>query len=361
MGRMDYHAMRMRHARGSLVAWLKRWGLWLLTAAALLVMGSNDPLALLAGLPVALALPLFSAAAQGLLPLAGATLAYALAGVLPVWLTRPLWWPVSWAEAERALPLPTAVLRASDRRCLRWGWLPLQALLALGAALLWVLDPPPLHATRGLAVAALALAALLAALLARALLRHWRSATAPGRATAARALAMPGVRASRPAVSLLLRPLWRGPARRSGRTLALLLAGALLPALALLRWPAHSGWWLAAAALLATASTALLRRRLHDDLAPLWAASAALPLHTPPQRAARALACAPAALGVAAALAVLLVAHQPHPLPLAGWLVTTALAVWRAISTPTERADHDAAWTLLALALALAFGSQVMT
>ncbi|MCA0176047.1 MAG: hypothetical protein LCH73_07130 [Proteobacteria bacterium] len=357
---MDYHAMRMRHARSRLAAGLQRWGLWLLTFAALLVMGANDPLALLAGLPVALALPLFSAAAQGPWPLAGATLAYALAGVLPVWLTRPLWWPARWAEAERALPLPASVLRASDRRCLRWGWLPLQGLLALGAALLWALDPPGLHATRSLAVAALALAALAAAVLARALLRRWRAAAAPGHASDGPATLAQGVQAQHAQWALLLRPLWRGPARRSGRALALLLAAAPLPALALMGWPAHGGWWLAAQALLAMAGTAELQRRLHDELAPLWAACAALPLRTPPPRAARTLVCAPAALGVAATLAVLLGAHRPHPLPLAGWLLGMAVAIWRASSAPTARADHDAAWTLLVLALTFAFASQVM-
>lgn len=351
--------MRIRHARSRLAASLQRWGLWLLTVAALLVMGSNDPLALLAGLPVALALPLFSAAALGPLPLAGATLAYALAGVLPVWLTRPLWWPARWAEAERALPLPATTLRASDRRCLRWGWLPLQGLLALGAVLLWVLDPPGLHATRGQAVVALGLAALVAAALARVLLRHWRRAAAPGHTSSAPAAMAPGVRAHRALWSLLARPLWRGPARRSGRALALLLAAAPLPALALARWPAHGGWWLAAQALWALAGTGLLWQRLHDELTPLWAACTALPLRTPPQRAARALACAPAALGMAATLTVLLGAHRPHLLPLAGWLAGMTVIIGRASHAPTARADHDAAWTLLTLALTLAFGSQV--
>lgn len=360
MARMDYHAMRMRHARSRLAAGLRRWGLWLVTVAALLVMGSNDPLALLAGLPVALALPLFSAAAQGPWPLAGATLAYALAGVLPVWLARPLWWPARWAEAERALPLPAAVVRHSDRRCLRWGWLPLQGLLALGAALLWAIDPPPLHATRGLALAALALAALAAAVLARALLRRWRAAAAPGHMSGAPAAMAQGVRAHHALWSLLLRPLWRGPARRSGHALALLLAAAPLPALALMGWPAYSGWWLAAQALWALAGTGLLWQRLHDELAPLWAACAALPLPAPPQHAARALACAPAALGVAATLAVLLGVHRPYLLPLAGWLLGMVVIIWRASGAPTARADHDAAWTLLVLALVLAFGSQVL-
>ncbi|MBU6260377.1 MAG: hypothetical protein KGO01_18345, partial [Burkholderiales bacterium] len=156
---LGYHALRLRWCRIALLDFLRRWGVYV--AVAMLVVGAGTVSAVQIVLAAAawFVLPLFRAAAQGAW-LAPALTAQALLGLGAVWALRPLLWPAAWAESERALPLPPAVTRASDRRLVALALLPLFILEAIGAAVLIAHDPPWLHPVRGRAVAALVLAAL---------------------------------------------------------------------------------------------------------------------------------------------------------------------------------------------------------
>jgi len=113
-GPIDYHAMRLLRFRRALRDFFRRLGLSLFVAAAVFGAGSNAPLTAAAAAASLLLWPLRAAAERDWL-IVPATLAYALVGTLPVVLTRPLWWPRHWSDAERALPLPVETIRHSDR------------------------------------------------------------------------------------------------------------------------------------------------------------------------------------------------------------------------------------------------------
>ena len=230
-----YHAVRMRHAHSLLLGFLRRWGVYLGVAAMVIGAGTNSPVAIVEGATVALALPLFESALRGPGWCLAALLAYALAGALPVLLTRPLWWPRRWAEAERALPLDAAELRASDLRVQAWVMLPWQVLLAAGVASLCWRDPATLHAVRAQALAGWALTLPSAALLGNAWMRRVRQAARPrvGAVAGSQRASATGLPPALPRARhwlgpLLWWPLWRGPAQRSGQRLGAAGDGALL-------------------------------------------------------------------------------------------------------------------------------------
>ncbi len=284
---LDYHRMRLRHARLALLLALRRWGIYLLLPALALSAGVPDALL---GLPALLALPLLGgavelAAAPGWAGSADwlmAAVAMALIALLPLVLARPLWWPRAWAQQEQALPLSDAERRASDLRLLGWFVVPPLALPALGLAL-WLLRAGPAAAAATAVLAGLGwvLALLLALTLAMALM-GWtrRCAARPGRfiAATARPDALAAVRPRHWSHALLWLPLRRRAGR--GSALLLLLGGAAMPALAASPWagPAVQGPGLAVLALLSLPLVALLRQRLRQMQAPWHAACAALPL-----------------------------------------------------------------------------------
>jgi hypothetical protein len=164
------------------------------------------------------------------------------------------------------------------------------------------------------------------------------------------------VRASSWVWALLATPLWRGPAQRSGRWLALSSALLLLPSLGLALWPAGGGWWLAAAGAAALVACTRASALLLEDFAPLVQASAPLPLSpTRLWRAVRALALLPLgpyALALAAAL---------RPLPLrsgvaAAFAIAVAGTCTLQVAGVPEANDARAArwWFWLVVVVALA-------
>lgn len=369
---LSYHQQRLLRCRRVLTAWLRRWGAYGLVLGLVLTVGTNAPLAVLAGALGALVLPLAhlaqaAVARPGLdtaLALLASTGACALLGALPVVLTRPLWWPARWAQAERALPLAPAVLRQSDRRLLAWLLLPSLAPWAGALGLAWG-NPALVNAAGGLALAALLVASLGAAALGLAWMQAVRRGAWRPAAEAAATSAVPALstrlRRLSPVRALVWWPLWRGVARRTAH--ALLVGGLATPALAAapLATPASlTGWWLAALAGVALASTAWLRARSRDELAPLWAACRALPLATAPLAAARRrLVLLPALAGLVVAGPVL-ARLGARPAWAGAYLLLLAGACWREAHPPPPDATHHASRWLLTLALAVCAGTEVM-
>jgi hypothetical protein len=160
--------------------------------------------------------------------------------------------------------------------------------------------------------------------------------------------------------ALLVLPLLRGPARRSGHLWLLAVLVLLLPALGLWIWPAGGGWWLAAYATLAAAASARLNRLTQEQLAPLLQAAPSLPLSARRLEAARqGLAWWPLWPGLLALGGAL--ALQP-----VRWWVALAFALgclganaWQ-LRQPADDAATQSARGLFLLVLCLALASEVL-
>ena len=355
---IDYTAMRMLRFRRALRDFFRRWGLYVLIAAVVFGAGSNAPLAVVAGAASLLLWPLRAAAEQGL-AIVPMTLAYALVGVLPVALTRPLWWPRRWAASERALPIAPETIRRSDRLFCALVMAPWQGLLVAGAAGL------ALHGEAGRLLAGWAAATAGSTVLSLRWMRFVRDRAAGptrGRETAspARTIAAP-IRSRGSRRALVLLPLVRGRANTSAAVFVASMLATTASA-SLVAWT-PVGWSLALLAATALVATSLLRSRTHNELRPLWHEQRHLPLDTAAcDRARRLLVLAPAASGIVVGLAVLAASALPlRPLVLCGYASALALgcgieARSTAVMQPT---DHAVRW-LLTLVVAIAFGSEVV-
>jgi hypothetical protein len=336
-----------------LLRWVRRWAVFLATGLLLLAAGASSAWQIAATVLGALVAPLLLAGEHPALGLALAA-TYALLCGLPVVATRPLWWPRRWAEAERALPLPPAVLLDSDRRLQRWLLGPPLALLWAGMGVLAWEQGRSQPAALAAAVLVLAVASGTAHWWTARWMHHLRRQQGvlhhdrpplpaqPADAAARARLQRPGAATRPPFTAPALRrvawpralwwwPLWRGQARRTAR--GLVLACTATPALAAapLAAPAATGWWLAALAGAVLVATAWLRSRTEVEFQSRWPRLCHLPIAPTRWRAAqRSLVLAPLAL--AAALEAL---------------------------PPPADAGHHAARALLCLVLALALGSEV--
>ena len=293
--------MRLRWCGLALRAFLRRWGVYVLVAATVAGAGAAGWQQIIAALAAWLVLPLFFAASQGAWLLL-ALLLQALFGAACVWAMRSLLWPPAWGESERALPLPAGVTRRSDVVVVLIGLTPLLLLEATGALALLAHQPAWLQPVRGRAVASLLLACLISVALGVMLLQRARRPPSGG-ATLSPHLGgtrqtrrMSGLRA------LVWLPLWRGPARRTGWTLALGMLLLLSPMAGLWRLPVGEPWWLAVYSLaglwLATRISHLSRIEFED----LLQAALSLPLAQTGLKTARAalglLAMLPGLLGL---------------------------------------------------------------
>ena len=356
--------MRMLCFRRALLDFSRRWGLYLVIAAAIFGAGSNAPLTVVAGAASLLLWPLRAAADRDWL-IVPATLAYAVVGTLPVVLTRPLWWPRRWVDAERALPLSPDTVRRSDRLFGALVMLPWQALLLAG----WIGIALHGHAHDGLhrwlAFGGWVAAAAGSLWLSLHWMRFVRRPASRGvdfaktrrrnsrHATSTRAL---GTRRA-----LVVLPLWRGRARASA---GLLIVGSIasVGCATLASWTNLSiGWTLALLAVVALATTSLLRSRTTRELRPLWHEARQLPLDFRAcDRAQRLLVLTPSLGGIVAC--VLAASGSPSARPTVLAFYACALAVGCGIeSRTTENMDathHAARWILL-LAVAVALGSEV--
>ncbi|MES2889397.1 MAG: hypothetical protein V4739_15490 [Pseudomonadota bacterium] len=357
----------MRHAKALIRGFLKRWSIYLLLGPAILSAGSNAPVALASALAGTLVLPLFNAAQDlpWLLPIG---LLYALAGTLPVLLTRPLWWPYRWADAERALPLSADAVRRSDRTTAMWMMLPWQCLLLIGCVALGWLDPsrrgPALAWVAGGWASSTACALALSVAWMR-WVRHRATRSVltgaadhgGGRAvTPAQPLAPIATPSVHWTTAYFLLALRRGPARGSARILASGMAATVACGLGTLS-TLNVGWPLAALALVALGATGMLRSRSGIDLQPLQQANQHLPIAPRRWRRARTLLIlVPTLAGGLALLPGALTTPGLRP----GMLLVYVILVgsgcaWEAVALD-KTANRTARWLLmLVLTTAISF------
>lgn len=352
---IGYHAMRLRWCRLALLQFLRRWGIYIVVAAMVVGAGANSPVHAVAGVAAWTVMPVFAAAARGPLWLLPAAATQALLGLACVWGLRALLWPPRWRDAEAALPIAPREQRRSDAVVVVFALLPIVLLQVAGTGAM-------LSGQRGVAAAvvALVLANGAAWALGVAMLQRLRRPIRGAVTQTAAAARGPGRVRGGWVPALLLRPLWRGPARRSGRLLALGSAGLVAPALALFVWPTFLPWCLAAVALIALVIVTRLQTLSREEFAPLFEATAMLPLQPQRLEHGRAALCllplAPAALALAPGLA----RSAARPGVLAAYAVALfgACAVEVFSRPPREPSDKAARW-LFSLVLCLALASEV--
>jgi hypothetical protein len=362
---VDYDRMRMLRFRAALLAFLRRWGAYLLIGLLAFSAQTNAPLAIAAGLASMLVQPLWAAAARGWM-IAPVVIAYALVGALPIVATRPLWWPRRWADAERALPLAPALLRASDRRFAAWLMAPWQGILLLGFVGIVLFDDgarDPMHT--GTAIVALIAASTGSALLSMRWMRHVRARSIPAR----RAIVAPTRDAGAARIvtvgayhALVWLPLVRGRAKRTVFGLAAALACDAAFAGQAPSDVVPVAWSFALVALASSIATSWLRATSAGDLEPLWRLNRHLPLDARACDRARLfvvlvpmlgglVACAVCALTTSSALRVgAVVAYV--------FAVVSACLLEAKTSAACQPHDHAARWILM-VAIAVACASEV--
>jgi len=281
---LRYGAMRQRWCGLALKAFIARWGAYVLITGIVLCAGASGWEQVLQAIAAVLVLPLFSASQHGWL-LLPATLVQALAGTAAVWSARSLLWPSHWAESERALPLSRGETTRSDLLAVLMVLTPLMLLYVAGTVSVMAHRPAWLRPMQGRALAALGLAALLSLGLGAALLRWQRSYRAGGAASRRdEDSVVPAVTGSTVLSdwrALILLPLWRGPARRTGATLlagsASLVLAAALPGAS--GWPAGWPWLLAAWAAIALLAATRINHLARLELTEVLQACAVLPVN----------------------------------------------------------------------------------
>lgn len=339
---MPYGAMRLRHVRQALRAFLARWGVYIAMAAAVFGAGASNALQLVMSAAACLVLPLFYAAAHGAWLLLALPLQMVFGAAL-VWAARQILWPARWGEAERALPISRAASLRSDAMVVVFALTPWLALQGAGAATLLASAPAWLRPVQLGAVLALLAAGFGSVALSvwglqlarRApgaglpvwMSKRWASQAAAPAVSKAVARPLATQRASTWAwirVMLWL-PLWRGPARRTGRSL---LGGVLLlltPSGGLMLTHGGEPWWLALASLLSLAVCARIQHLGRLEFAGLHAAAAWLPISARALRLARqSLGLWPVLLGTGLLCASVLALGSPSLRPL-------VLLIWAAL------------------------------
>lgn len=375
---LGYADVRLSWCRFALLAFLRRWGVYLLVLGAVIGAGAVGALQIIGAVAAWLVLPLFYASSQPvwLIP---AVAAQALVGVGCTWGARAMLWSPAWAEAERALPIPPGQLRHSDVLVVSLVQLPLMLLYAVGTTALLGHGPSWLRPTRGLAIVSLLIACAASVVLGVMLLQRWRRS---GLAQTSGKAAAVSLDAKAPAETARDRPrtlhwpmalgwlsLWRGPARRVGRALWLGVAAMCLPGLGMGmgvgsdRWDAASaaGWWLAGFAALSLLVVTRIDSLARDQFAGLIEACAGLPLQPRGLRRARAgLPLLPLLPGTAA-LMIGLPPTGVRPGVLAAYLAWCLAANLVEVTAVRGDAGAKSSRWLFSLVLGLALASEVMT
>ena len=389
MSSLSYGAMRLRWCGLALRAFVARWGVYLAVTAGVVGAGTVSWEQIIAAATAWLVLPLFYAAAHGAWLLLALPL-QVLVGAALVWGARSILWPLHWREAERALPLPRAETLRSDATVVALALMPWILLCACGAAAVLAHRPVWLQPVRALALAALALACLGSLALGVAALQALRGRQRPALPGRRRTHALPQLQLQHPAQHgpharlvpgararavwlrparwpwwrvLLLVPLWRGPARRTGWTL---LGGGvllLLPSGGLLTLRGGEPWWLAAASLAALLVCTRVNHLARLELAALMQACNTLPLSARRlQRARASLGLWPVLPGVALLCASVALLHAPglRPGVLASWaLGCVGSCVVEVAAEPHEASSKSARW-LFSLVLCVCLATEVL-
>jgi hypothetical protein len=212
-------------------------------------------------------------------------LSYGILGGLLVLAVSPWLWPKSWAEAERCLPLNWVQFLKSDFVWVVGALSPAFAVCVAGT-IVWFIQFPAWFqgvwvvglidlcvaaaTSTGLGVVTLALKRSLAQ---RSAIQQGRGQRFDGNFS----IRTPSQRLTVWRV-LGAWPLARGPARRSGRFLALSLMVLMTGAMTIGAWPAWTAWALALYAVVAQSLVTRFNVLVQADFQPLHAAAAHLPL-----------------------------------------------------------------------------------
>ena len=374
---ISYSEVRFAWCKATLVSLLRRWGIYV--AVGLLILGGGGSSAVAAMMAMAAwsVTPLFHAAQMSALHGAVMTIGYALMGGMVVLGLSPWLWPRAWAESERALPIGDSERRRSDRTVVLLGLTPLFAIYSLGTVIWLFQFPAWFQAVWGQCICLLAVSMGLSAALGVTVLQ-WRRGLPP-KSTAAwsyrggqqRAGAGLGnhenVSSTR---ALVLLPLVRGPARRSGRFLAFTLVALVSCAVALLGLPHFATWWLAAFAAISQVMVTRLNVVVAADLEPLHEACAALPIRPVRLKVTRrAVVMLPLVAGqlllvLAIYFGAVPVNHAVFSMYLLASLLGNVALVVAASTPPAPGVREDPAarvsWWLLILVLSIALGSEVV-
>jgi hypothetical protein len=370
---VSYSQVRFAWCKAALVSLLRRWGIYV--AAGLLILGgSGTAMMAMAAWSVA---PLFQAARHSIVQSSLLTLAYALIGGAIVLGLSPWLWPRTWAEAERALPIDKSDRRRSDLIVVMLGLTPVFTIYLLGTVIWFVQFPAWFQEVWTMAIVMLTVTMGLSVALGVAVL-EWRRKLLPNSTTGWRfggGQRLSGFRTTpshrlSTAMALVILPMFRGPAKRSGRFFAWTLATLMGCVLALVAAPGLASWWLAAFAALAQVMVTRLNVVLAADIEPLHDACAALPISPSWLKFARRVAVmAPLVVGqllLSAAIGLGNVNVKPSfftAYMLVSLLCNLALVV--AASTkarPGAREDPAArvSWWLVTLVLSIALASEVV-
>ncbi len=367
---LAYHPVRLAWCRAALRGLIRRWGIYLLVGMLILGGSGAHALAAMSGLVAWSVLPLLHATQQSFQQTLLMGLIYALIGGALHWALSPLLWPRTWDEAERALPIAVAERRSSDLIMTLLGLTPLFLVYLAGVAVWWVQSPAwiaPLWATAlCLLLASMGLSvALGVALLGRRRSLSMRTASARARRVAG---AVPsGLQPRSTTMTLVLVPLWRGPAQRCGRWCVLSTLSLFSLAACVAAWPQWTSWWLAAVATLGQATCSRLNGLIATELGGLHDACAALPVRPAWLRRARLLlALTPLLIGQALLLGILVNSGMSlQSGALAAYLTVMLLgnaALNAAAGHPPrpEEAQARVSWWLLILVATIALASEVV-
>ena len=373
----SYSQVRFAWCKTVLMSLLRRWGIYIVVGLFILGGFGSNALAAMMAMAAWTVLPLFSAVQHSLLHGAFLTIAYALvAGAIVLGLS-PWLWPRSWAEVERALPIDRVERRRSDITVVLLGLAPLFAICALGTVI-WLLQFPPwFQKIWGVAIFMLAVSMLLSVAFGVAIL-DWRRGL-PVKSTSD--WAFPRKRSLgnswaghhktlSVAMALVVLPMVRGSAQRSGRLFIVGLFAMLMIVSAIAVWPTYLSWWLAAFATLAQMVLTRLNVLVAADLGPLHEECVNFPIR--PSLlilARRAAVMTPLFFGQIVLSAVVFLAALPVRAPvfiaylLASMLGVMGLVIAASTETvPGVREDPAArvAWWLLILVISVALASEVV-
>jgi len=299
-------------------------------------------------------------------------LLHSQAGTVIVFALRPALWPPSWAEAERTQPVARIDHLRSDAIVVLLVLVPLFGLYLAGAVI-WVLKTWETNSGDSMyALALLSASALLSVVQGTAVLQVWRQ-------TGTRHRFRPIRRPKHIPVSLhsgnttavpsgllgalFVLPLVRGPALRSGR---FLVSSSIVLALLAVNCAdaSHSiGWWLASLSAVSLLTTTRLRVLVDEELQPLHAHCAVLPLkHASLVLGRRLLVILPVSLGQALLVTMWLaspVQGMRSTVAAAYVFVTWIGSVMQAWVSPARPTLDVSRWIFM-LVLAVAFASEVV-
>lgn len=339
---LSYRAVRLRYCLFALKDFLRRWGTYLLLGACVAGIGA-PALAAWAVLPLfwSIVHPVWATAVVLVYTVSGAALLHAM---------RPLLWRAAWSESERALPILRRDICLSDLQVVAIAMTPLALLYGAGTWVILEQDPGWLRPHKGTAVATLCLCLVSSAALAVAGLQWLRRPpgghAGPNSALTRSVIAAPaGLPRVRWATALLWAPLWRGPAKRTGRALVLGTFALAATALALSLWSNWAGWWMAGHAAMSLAVVTRANALSRLEIEPVLAECRPLPLSRRSMQLGRALTTLiPSVLGMAMLLAALTTVRL-RPLVLCAF-VAVCLVSWliEALTASDDPATKGIRW-----------------